>query len=333
MTTDSILPPWLEGPYCEGFRFSLRRKKILASMELEIAVAPDMHRPKKRCYPTGIVHNYTSQKLEKLGFVKCYIAPYSQKTSFEEIMESCPTYIGDADFNMPLFFGACKSSKCEKIYLGSFTNDNRLLVYLGDPRIEPGEIATLANEETVWYGVKKISRKLTEIPSLASWIGFAPDTTVDFGEEHCDTYDSDNNDRLCWMTNHLSGGYRAGNHVDLEKDKSWHKVLYYSNRSFEHYSACNYESLPVQLNDVGMYPKSPIKSEINSGTATVFPILLQLALSCATLSLIVLLAWKCKGKNVSIRKACQWIASSNNSSINQLVTEEYKPLLVTTEQA
>jgi len=325
-TTQMELPPWLEGPYCEGSRMSLRRKKVLAQMDyLKLP-----SQPATACYPTGIVHNYSRGALEELGFVPCYFGHYSDKTDYTEIMENCPPFVGDASYNMPLFFGACDSSDCDTIYVGSFSNDNRLLVYLAD-FAQGGDFSTLENKETVWYAVKRLSRKFNfGANPFVSWLGFAPNPTVDFAEENCDTFDPMNDDRLCWMMDHSHGGYRAGNHVDLGSSKNWYKVLFYSNQSTNIYSECGYETAPISLNDVGKM-KIGSKRTAALGGVTSFPVLALLALSGVALSLLVLVCWKYKNK-MTFKKAAQWIASANNVTVSQLVTEEYKPLLVTTEQ-
>ncbi|ETO33311.1 hypothetical protein RFI_03794 [Reticulomyxa filosa] len=329
-TTDVDLPPWIEGPFCDGFRFSLRRKKLLARLDYlleEIHIHPST----RDCYPTGIVHNYSIGNLENLGFVPCYLAKYSDKTDFDAIMENCPTYIGDADFNMPLFFGACETRDCETIYVGSFTNDNRLLTFLSDPT-QSGDFSVVVNEKTVWYAVKKLSRKLlSRGRHFISWIGFSPDPTVDFAKEHCDQFDVLGDDRLCWMTNHVDGGYRAGKNVDLDDDKSWYKVLFYANRSANFYEACGYETKAIKLNDMGVFRIRADEMQFNVvNRSSKSAKLVILALFGVVISFLILLCWKFNHK-WSPKKACQWFAANKNTTISGLVNEEYKPLLVTTD--
>ncbi|ETO14551.1 hypothetical protein RFI_22815 [Reticulomyxa filosa] len=297
--------------YVYVFFFFLKKKKDVK--------LPGSDNVQEHCYPTGVVHNYSTKALEHLGFVRCYAASYSDKTDFTDIMEKCPVYIGDVDFNMPLFFGACKSADCEdEIYMGSFTNDNQLLVYLGNP-INLGEISTLENEETFQIG---------GLP-IVSWLGFASSPTVDFAEENCDQFNPDDDDRLCWIMDHRKGGYRAGRNVDLDTNKNWHKVLYYSNRSVDYYSVCGYKNRYVPLTDLGILPVI-ISADAKAQSAVSFPVLTLLCLAGVILTLLILLCSKHKSK-LSMKKICQWAASNKNVMVSQIVTEEYKPLLVTTD--
>jgi len=290
---------------------------------------PDLTPLEERCYPKGIVHNFTAKDLEKLGFVPCYIAPYADHTDFTQMMKECPVYIADADFNMPLFFGACESSECDEIYVGAFTNDNRLLVSLGNP-MTMGDVSTVTNDETIWYYVRRLSHHLrVGVDISVSWLGFTADESVDFGKEHCDQHNPKDNDRLCWMMDHASGGYRAGNNLNLDNSKKWHKVLYYSNHSMDYYTVCKYDTQPATLNDLGA--RIPLSTK--SQTATSFPMLFKLALAGVLVSLFILLFWKFKNNKLSARKVMQWLVSHNHPVVNQLVSEEYKPLLVTTQES
>jgi len=196
--------------------------------------------------------------------------------------------------------------------------------------LDPAGKAVVFNDETVWYAVKKLSHKFRVIVNpFVSWIGFAPDPTVDFEDEHCDKFDSGDDDRLCWMMDHVSGGYRAGKHVDLEFSKKWYKVLYYANHSMDYYTACNYKTTEIILNDVD---KLSVSAKLGHGenmfasAISSSHLLLPLALSGIIISLFALLYCKFKGK-MSPKRAYQWIAL--NPTVSQLVSEEYKPLIVT----
>jgi len=185
-------------------------------------------------------------------------------------------------------------------------------------------------KETVFYGVKKISHFFKiGVKPFVSWLGFAPDSNVDFSEEHCDELDPSNNDRMCWMMDDYSGG-RAGDNVDLDSDSNWKKVLYYSNHSVDYYSKCGYGSDSVYLNDVGMLRVKAKQASSTFGGVTSFPILITLTLTGVVISVLALLCWKYK-PDISTKKACQWLALNKNGSVNQLASEEYQPLLVTTE--
>jgi hypothetical protein len=152
---------------------------------------------------SGIQKNVHVSKFTTSGFAYVYNMPYNHITKVSEmdaIKKSClPTTIlclgGRHIVDDVLVVVSCGSC---------------LVVLSKTEKNTPNY-----NNGAYWYYSPNVENSRS--------MGFAPNSNIN--QRNADIVDKSNNQRVSWQLNEISGGYRLGSSIDLEKSSDYFKVI------------------------------------------------------------------------------------------------------------
>ena len=148
---------------------------------------------------------------------QCYYDTYSDGTTQESLCfnQINNTYNNDLE-DVYVFVGAIERSNSDFAYIGAYGH-----ISIIDPKTGITNDLTKAKQtsiiypnQTYWY----------YLPNQA--FGFSPIERIELAD--CDVYDLSSDNRLCWhLSSSQTGGWRAGNKIDLSLERDIFKVLFY----------------------------------------------------------------------------------------------------------